>query len=194
MQIREHIKAMMATRKQFPAIPLGRLKALYDEYGANLELFHTALALEQMEMQTQIETLDGVMRATEARVRLNDMHHRLAVGVPQGLCLEHTQALLVYGMMQLGAGRVYSSANAIPFHHIHDNVRRKLTNKFRYTLLRESFDYLIRNGVLHRKSWASHSDNVVSLNLVERSPDVTDSGRATIRAVNAFLHETWALA
>lgn len=113
-----------------------------------------------------------------------EFHRGLAINVLPGIDLEHTQAIIAYGITDQGSRRFATSGNPVSLRSLTLNVQRKLGPRFRRDLFEGALAFLMR----HRVIFARGEKRNVPYSFNQNETSATPVGRELVIAAKQFLY------
>ncbi len=175
-------------RREYPDVPFEFLLKLareislpgLDEEG--MEILHLFLKEEDERGKATKAAWKELLREKLKTLAASMMHRELEINVPEGLDMEHVQAYIVYGLLQLASPRTFAGKRTVSQRTIKDFTRRKLGPLFDPVKYDQVESWLIQQGVVN-------TFKGYKLNTKTKGADVTPEGRAIILEARCLLNK-----
>ena len=187
MADKDRKRQILALRRRFPAMKLELFQEIVTLFGFDdLEGLIDLLQEEEDKARALEEEQDRKIEERISQIRLSELHHEIQIQVPEGVDLEHVQAILVYGFAMPGQERVFAGRKPISLQRVRVQVRNKLLSEYDEDKFDTAFLFLVRNGALTQ---TGSKGSACSLNVHAKAKSVTPEGVAIIKAVKQFLRD-----
>lgn len=185
---REKLGALKALRRRYPDIEISGFLRIVELVGTQGNLndpgLHQLLTEENQRARDAEDARRARVSALVVQIRVSEMHYRIEVAPPDGVDLEHVQAILAYGLALPGSKGAFAGSHRLSISSVRQNVDRKLDERFDGSKFERAWSFLVGNGVI-----MEGAHNAFSFNPSPSRRGVTQTGKAIIVAMNKFLRD-----
>lgn len=172
-------------RKAYPTMSMLRFAEIYEGHRESDELFEI---FDRAEKEAVAEKEEGERKIKELghQLSVGEQHRLLHFVVPADVDLEHTQAILAYGFLMPGSGRVFSGTHVIPERYVRKNTANKLGIRFSRAKYDTALEYLKREGVIAVSERRKSEDEALALRPSTSVKGVKPHGEQVLRVALEF--------
>jgi len=120
-----------------------------------------------------------------AQIRASELHHQLTIQVPEGVDLEHAQAILIYGFVMPGSQQTFMGANKLPTEHVKVNVKNKLGERFDNHLWKKAWSWVMSLGIIQSTRSKSARAHALRTRAIATT---TEEGRGVLKEIYIFIN------
>lgn len=185
MGLSEKTTAVLSLRKRFGTVPFEQFREVVDIlWEEGIDTVVSVLAEEEAKaVALEAERMKRVEQVLE-QIKASEIHRKIHIAVPDGVDLEHAQAILVHGFIVPSSKRSFIGSNKVSMSHVRSNVENKLWKDFSHEKYDVAWRWLVSLGVISTAYSRTSGACSLVLTLPKRS---SAESRRLLDAIHRFI-------